>query len=97
MKLRGYDIELFEDEWIYSDTKKSTSENWVKIPCGYCGMNFTKEGHDGCLGVLPKIMNACCGHGVNREAYIQYNDGSCIRGREAINKFKEINTLNNVT
>ena len=28
-------------------------------------------------------MNACCGHGDIEEAYIQFWDGSCIRGEDA--------------
>lgn len=71
-KLRGYEIEEVNGVWIYSDNKKPTKENWQKRPCGYCGLDFTKEGHDGCLGELPNVMNACCGHGEKSDAYIQW-------------------------
>jgi len=41
--------------------------------CKRCKQGPTKDGHDGCLGTLPgSIMNACCGHGDNGQAYIQY-------------------------
>lgn len=46
--------------------------------CGFCGLAKTPEGHDGCLGTLPGVMNACCGHGRPHEAYIQFEDGSRI-------------------
>jgi len=53
--------------------------------CGKCKKLPTKEGHDGCLGTLPgKIMNACCGHGNDEQAYIQYWDKKRIAGNEAI-------------
>jgi len=58
--------------------------------CAICKLTPTPEGHDGCLGTLPgPIMNACCGHGRDSQAYIQYwpvGGAKCviIDGREAI-------------
>ena len=58
--------------------------------CTNCRKGPTPEGHDGCLGTLPGlIMNACCGHGDNNVAYIQYwgengKGGKRISGDEAI-------------
>lgn len=59
--------------------------------CAHCEKEPTPEGHDGCLGTLPgPIMNACCGHGSEREAYIQYWDGRHITGSEAIDEQKRL-------
>lgn len=53
--------------------------------CAHCKKPPTPEGHDGCLGTLPEpIMNACCGHGNDDQAYIQYWGGKRIAGREAV-------------
>lgn len=53
--------------------------------CIKCNLGPTEEGHDGCLGTLPyPVMNACCGHGADNQAYIQYWDGEIIRGDEAL-------------
>ena len=52
--------------------------------CDYCGKYRTIEGHDSCLGELIGVANACCGHGKNNEAYIQFLDGTAIRGEDAI-------------
>jgi len=58
--------------------------------CVHCLKGPTQEGHDGCLGTLPApVMNACCGHGKARLAYIQYwaedgTGGKRISGDEAI-------------
>ena len=41
--------------------------------CGHCKKHRTKEGHDGCIGALKNVMNACCGHGENKVAYVQFN------------------------
>lgn len=37
-------------------------------------------------------MNACCGHGQVRDAYIQDWDGECIRGEEAIDAISKLAT-----
>lgn len=79
---RGNSIEYVNDTWIYTDNKIPVSED-VNRSCGYCGKENTPEGHDGCLGTLPGIMNACCGHGEKKEPYIQFLDGACIRGKDA--------------
>ncbi len=54
--------------------------------CEQCGLPPTPEGHDGCLGTLPEstVMNACCGHGRDSAAYVQFWGGDCIRGDEAL-------------
>ncbi len=61
--------------------------------CIKCSKGPTKEGHDGCLGTLPgPIMNACCGHGRDSCAYIQYWGGKRIAGAEAIVEQKKLRT-----
>jgi len=82
-KYRGRDIETTKDNtWIFSDTKQDVSED-AYCKCGHCGLEATVEDHDGCLGTLVGVVNACCGHGVESEAYVQFADGSCIRGKDA--------------
>lgn len=83
-KLRGHDIEFINNEWVYSDTKEPTRNSWEERPCGYCNKPSTVEGHDACLGTLPGVINACCGHGEVDEAYVQYKNGTVIRGKTAI-------------
>ena len=81
--LRGHLIEFVDNEWVYCDTKESTADTWKKRPCGHCGLPNTIEGHDGCLGTLPGVMNACCGHGNINDAYIQFDDGVIVRHKNA--------------
>jgi len=59
-------------------------ETLEKIPCKHCGNYKTYEGHDGCLGELIGITNACCGHGNPNIAYVQFLDGTIINGNDAI-------------
>lgn len=85
--IRGHEIEFQNNQWIYSDTKVPTIINGVynERSCGHCGLSQTTKGHDGCLGTLSGVMNACCGHGHKDEAYIQFMDGVSIYGADAAN------------
>lgn len=89
--LRGHKIEYLAGEFVYSDTKSSTVNN--DRPCGYCGLISTHNDHDGCLGELPGIMNACCGHGQPSEAYLQYCNGSIIRGKQATEEIARLKAI----
>jgi hypothetical protein len=82
-KYRGRDIEILSKDWVYSDTKESVHKAYKTRSCGKCGNHSTKEGHDSCLGTLKGIMNACCGHGDREETYIQFLDGTDVRGEDA--------------
>jgi len=81
---RGHEIYFDADigEWRYSADGLLVKEN--DKPCGVCGRERTPEGHDPCLGELPGVVNACCGHGNPKEAYVQFKNGVEIRGFDAI-------------
>lgn len=81
-KLRGHDVIKVDGEFFYCDDMTPTAGNYRD--CGFCGKADTPEGHDGCLGTLSGVMNACCGHGEDRSAYVQFSDGSRIAGEEAM-------------
>lgn len=52
-------------------------------PCKKCGIIFEGSNSgdpDPCLGNLPGVSNACCGHGVPEDAYINFTNGVMIRG-----------------
>ena len=83
-RYRGHPIEYFNDQWVYSDTKELVSKNKSRT-CGKCGIE-SKDDIDPCLGKLPGVNNACCGHGIPDEAYIQFSNGVIIKG------FTEIKT-----
>lgn len=78
--LRGHAIFHDGSQWRYFDTGEPTAGN--ARPCGACGKSDTPEGHDGCLGTLPGVMNACCGHGDESDAYVQWEQ-CIIRGAAA--------------
>ena len=82
-KYRGHEIIIENKVWFYKDTKEPVSSNTFR-KCGKCGKSNTKEGHDGCLETLKYLMNACCGHGVINESYVQFQNGFCLRGAFSI-------------
>jgi hypothetical protein len=82
--LRGHEIEFLEGKWVYSDTKESTVETHKERPCGHCNLYSTEEGHDSCLGTLIGLMNACCGHGQSKDAYVQFIDSTTVYKEDAV-------------
>jgi len=66
-------------------------DGYAKEICGHCGLKRTAEGYDGCIGELntAKVMNACCGHGEDRTAYVQFWNGERIAGKIAIEYIKK--------
>ena len=71
------------NEQLYTPDMAGSGQRGI---CAHCGKPPTPEGHDGCLGTLPEqvVMNACCGHGNDRQAYVQHWDGTASRGADAI-------------
>lgn len=84
-KLRGHPIIRRNGVWLYKDTLWPTASSWQERSCGHCHKTSTPEGHDGCIGKIPGVKNACCGHGEVQEAYIQFDwNGHTLRGMLAI-------------
>lgn len=75
------------NEWRYKEDGSLVKE--VDKPCGHCGRKRTPEGHDWCLGALPGVVNACCGHGNPSEAYIQFENGIEVRGFNLIDRYRK--------
>lgn len=49
--------------------------------CQSCGMSFVPgEEPDPCLGELPGVLEACCGHGRLEKGYVMFTDGTLLRG-----------------
>ena len=68
--------------WVYEDNHEPLPANGGQIrPCEKCGKLFTlgKGEVDPCLGVLPGVDNACCGHGIREESYIRFTNGVVVK------------------
>lgn len=85
--LRGRPIRFEAGQWVFVDTGLPTVSTWRERTCGACERPNRADGHDACIGVLPHVRNACCGHGSPSEAYVQFDDGSVLRGALALRHF----------
>jgi len=79
---RGHPITWDGVKWVFDDTGEPVSRGGPR-PCAKCGRVF--EGSaigdpDPCLGILPGVDNACCGHGIPEMAYIRFTNGVCVEG-----------------
>ncbi|SDX62116.1 hypothetical protein [Salimicrobium album] len=79
---RGHSVMYVDGQWVYTDNGEPISNN--ERECSFCECKTTTEGHDGCLGTLPGVVNACCGHGLTERAYIQFENGMVDRGKSAL-------------
>lgn len=61
---RGHLIKYnpIKELWVYTDDKTPIT---TERPCIRCGEMPTPEGYDVCLGYIPDVKSACCGHGVS--------------------------------
>lgn len=69
---KGWKV-YYDNGWRYTDNGMKVTER----PCKKCGKYATEEGHDSCLGKLPNVLSACCGHGV-KNPYIYYENGIVV-------------------
>ena len=59
--------------------------------CQRCGKTKNpRRGPDPCLGYLPGVRFACCGHGRLKFAYVFMEDGRVLRGQTAINLMEKL-------
>lgn len=79
--LRGHPIISIDGVWLYEDTREHTIAN--HRACGHCSKEDRADGHDPCLGELKGLMNACCGHGIVGDAYVQFLDSYSVHGDDA--------------
>lgn len=78
-KWRGHGIESYDGAgWYYSDSGELVKLN-PKRTCGHCNLPERDDECDPCLGKLPGVANACCGHGSPSESYIQFEGGLTVR------------------
>ena len=80
---RGHSIYWTGNRWDYTEHK---GPQILLDPrercCARCG-NLS-DGPDYCLGNLPLVRAACCGHGYPEDAYFIFHNGVEVRGEEAV-------------
>lgn len=72
----------YDDEekiWKYEDNGADIEKEARR--CSKCEKLPTKEGYDSCIGYIPGLKSACCGHGVE-EPYGVTTDGGYVKLNE---------------
>ena len=101
MSYRGHPTVCFVDEqvdpeyfsaWRYVDdltkTPQDDDNTGVERPCTACHRLSEPNGPDVCLGWLPGVTSACCGHGVEKPS-VMLDSGVYLTGYEALIWFQE--------
>jgi hypothetical protein len=65
---RGHKIYYDNKDWRYCDSNELLNN---RRECAKCGKPPTIEGYDNCLGHIPNVISACCGHGAE-DKYIMF-------------------------
>jgi hypothetical protein len=59
----GVPVVYERGEWRWEDDGQPVSDFPHSHRCENCGLLPGPDGEDGCLGHLPGVITACCGHG----------------------------------
>lgn len=65
-------------------------------PCIKCGLKAVNDkAPDPCIGYLKGVKFACCGHGIEGQAYVAFADGRVIRDEKALEYFETVKKSGN--
>ncbi len=70
--INGNEACLLRGEWRWADTGELIGDE--RRACPLCGKTPGPHGEDGCLGELPGVIGACCGHG-KHNGYLVFENG----------------------
>jgi hypothetical protein len=79
-KVFGHEVYCLEypegkfKDWRYADTDTLVSDCQYTRLCFHCRNAATDKEHDPCIADLEGVTNACCGHGVEKDAYVSFDD-----------------------
>lgn len=87
---RGHFIVCRDGKWVFADDGAPIPcEGGDHRPCAKCGKLWgdsmgVPDVPDPCLGRVPGVRWACCGHGVASQAYVSFEDGRRLYGIPAL-------------
>jgi hypothetical protein len=78
---RGHDIYFDGEAWRFCDNNDPLP-GWGGPfrPCANCSEMMNDHEADHCLGALPGVDNACCGHGMREDSYVRFTNGVVLKG-----------------
>jgi len=57
------------------------TDELLVVDCKKCGRAYAPSAEpDPCIGMLPGVVEACCGHGNDTKAYVMFENGVLFRG-----------------
>lgn len=86
---RGHRIDVDDQRLVasYEDGVDIHDEERACTACGQCAPD--RLAPDPCLGLLPGVYAACCGHGLLNSAYVARRGHQTLTGRAAATFFTE--------
>lgn len=77
---RGNPIHFDESKqaWLVTETGEKLKD--AELDCTVCKQPCPLKEPDPCLGELPGVRHACCGHGDPSQAYIVFENGIKVTG-----------------
>jgi hypothetical protein len=91
--VKGHEVYCVEEDqdagkpypiYRYKDDKTLVPEEGnAQRACKLCKKKPTADGHDPCLGHLPGVIAACCGHGAD-DGYLSFRNGIILRFAPAV-------------
>lgn len=79
---RGHEVYFSNNSWYYTDDDSLAGFDGEVRPCKKCGRVFQGSNigdPDPCIGDLPGVDNACCGHGIKENSYIRFTNGIVVK------------------
>lgn len=71
---RGHLTVLRRGVWYYQSDGVPVDDD-LDRPCARCGRPPSPEGYDACMGYVPGVSSACCGHGEG-PGFVIWRDGA---------------------
>lgn len=75
---RGHEMHYDGSDWIITATGEKLAD--AELNCTVCKQPCPLKEPDPCLGTLPGVAHACCGHGDPDKAYILFKNGVKVTG-----------------
>jgi hypothetical protein len=83
--LYGREIYYIGNEWCWAEDMTPIGMPWRVCPhCGKYPLEDHEDPPDPCMGWVPGIRYACCGHGNIEEAYVLLESDELYSGYDAI-------------
>jgi hypothetical protein len=79
--MKAISAAIWADGRSYLECSRNTPDTDRSPECPRCGNVKECNGEpDQCLGLLPGVVDACCGHGSREQSYVHFQNGIVLEG-----------------